>query len=194
MHGWEIQKLSSECASVKDLKKLILQEAIAARQSGQAELSNLLIEKSLELGFSSPRLKDNQARALINLKRFPEAVAIWRELLNSNEASGFEQQIHKMLDEYGLMSDRTSIVAKCSEYAANGDTNSAKEMAINAIIDDPEWEEPMNLLKDILKIELGEVTSQSSLDRDLKDHQLDLQAYEILVNYMEKRVGKSAIG
>lgn len=91
-----------------------MQEAISARKSGQAEFSFRLIEKSSKLGLTSSRRKDNQARALINLKRVPEAVLIWRELLNSAENTGFKQQIQKMLDQYGLIADRTCIAEQCS--------------------------------------------------------------------------------
>ena len=190
-YGWKVQNLSSECVSLKDLNKLVLQEAIAARQAGKAEFSYQLIDKCLELGLGTPRLKDNQARALINLKRVPEAVLIWRELLNPATKSGFDQQIHKMLDEYGLIADRTVVGEKCSEYVANGDINAAKEVAINAIISDPEWHESMDLLKDIIKIEANENTDQPSQNHDLKGHQLDLQSYELLLNYLEKRVEES---
>ena len=192
-HGWKIENLSSDCVSFKDLKQLVLQEAIAARQAGKAEFSYQLIEKCFELGLGSPRLKDNQARALINLKRVPEAVSIWRELLNSKTKSGFNQQIHKMLNEYGLIAERTVVREKCSEYVANGDMNAAREIVINAIINDPDWEESMDLLKDIIKIEANENTDQFMQDRDLKDHRLDLQSYELLLNYLEKRVEESVL-
>ena len=190
---WKIQKLLSKYANLKDLKKLILQEAIAARQSGHPEFSIQLIEKSFELGLSSPRLKDNQARALINLQRLPEAVSIWREMLNSMETSGFDQQIHRMLDEYGLLADRICIAERCSEYAVNGDIDAAKNIAINAFLEDPEWDQSINLLKDILKIELGEAKSPSLLDRELENQQLDLQSYALLVNHMERCLDESVL-
>ena len=39
----------------------------------------------------------------------PEAISIWRELLNSTTKSGIVQQIHMILDEYGLIADRTVV-------------------------------------------------------------------------------------
>ena len=192
-YGLNIQILSSECESLRDFEELILQEAISARQSGRAEFSFRLIEKSSELGLTSLRLKDNQARALINLKRVPEAVSIWRELLNSAENSGFKQQIQKMLDQYGLISDRTCIVEQCSQYLASGDISAAKNIAINAIIDDPDWEESVDLLTDILKAESVEVDGRSSPHSDLKSHQLELESYELIISCLEKRMGESVI-
>ena len=187
-NGLNISHLLSSCENFQDLEKLVLQEAISARRSGRAEFSYNLILKSCELGITSLRLKDNQARALINLKRIPEAVAIWRELLNSTDKSEFKQQIQKMLDEYGLISDRDCIIEKCSEYAADGDMDAAKSIAINAIIDDPDWDESMDLLLNILKIESGKVDGQSSMNSDLQDHQLDLKSYQLIINHIERRV------
>ena len=192
-YGLNIQVLSNECESLKDFEKLILQEAISAGKSGRAEFSFRLIEKNSELGLASSRLKDNQARALINLKRVPEAVLIWRELLNSAENSGFKQQIQKMLDQYGLISGRTCILEKCSQYLASGNINPAKNITINAIIDDPDWEESVDLLTDILKTESVEVGDRSSPHSDLKGHQLDLQTYELIISCLEKRMGESVL-
>ena len=100
----------------------------------------------------------------------PEAISIWRELLNSTTKSGIVQQIHMILDEYGLIADRTVVREQCSEYVANGDMNAAKEALINAIINDPNWEDSMDLLRNVLKIEANESHDQSLQGGDLKDH------------------------
>ena len=190
-YGVNIQSLFDKCITLDDFEKLMLQEAVSARQSGRVEFSFQLIQQISELGFTSPRLRDNQARALINLKRVPEAVLIWRELLNTEQNSEFQQQIQKMLDKYGVLSDRLCIIEKCSELAANGDNDTAKIIAVNAIIDDPDWDEPRNLLVDILKIEARDVVGRPSLNSDLENHRLDLELCELIISNIEKRMEES---
>ncbi|MFL0789234.1 MAG: hypothetical protein AB8E87_03305, partial [Prochlorococcus sp.] len=81
------QHLRKPLLKIEELKKAILKEAITARGSGHAEFSLAIIEQSLKSGLSSPWLKDNQARALINLDRDQEALQIWQCLTQHEDKS-----------------------------------------------------------------------------------------------------------
>jgi predicted Zn-dependent protease len=79
-HRWTPRFLRPALPSLEAAEEAVLQEAIASREADRHELSLALLNKALELGFPSPWLKDNQARALVNLGRRREAVALWEEL------------------------------------------------------------------------------------------------------------------
>ena len=72
----------------QDLSKLgalILKEAIRLRKEGQAELSLQILELTTSAGFETDAINENKARALVNLKRNPEAVQILEDLLSSKK-------------------------------------------------------------------------------------------------------------
>lgn len=85
-HNWALRSLDSALASLEDAEQAVLQEAIATRDSGHASLSLALVEAALELGFPSPWLQDNRARALVNLGRRQEAAQLWTALEQSGDA------------------------------------------------------------------------------------------------------------
>ena len=72
----------------EDLSKLgalILKEAIRLRKEDQAELSFQILELTTSAGFETDAINENKARALVNLKRNPEAVQILEDLLSSKK-------------------------------------------------------------------------------------------------------------
>lgn len=77
----------------QDLSKLgalILKEAIRLRKEDQAELSLQILELTTSAGFETDAINENKARALVNLKRNPEAVQILENLLSSKKEESQE--------------------------------------------------------------------------------------------------------
>ena len=189
--GWAIQNINDDFTDNRSLSQLIVKEAIAIRKSGQADLSLKIIDMSINSGLDFPRLYDNQARALVNLKRIPEAVSIWRELVKNLDAKdNLRIEIIRKLDKYAVEADRIEIKEKCTELAQSKLFSEAKSLALNTMISHPDWEDSPSLLKDILKIE-SDHTHQgelSLLDQELQDDKLSLEAFELFINFAEEKL------
>lgn len=79
-HGWPLRFLMAGLPSLKAAEEAVLEEVIASRDANQASLSLALVELAQGLGFTSPWLEDNRARALVNLGRRHQAMAVWQAL------------------------------------------------------------------------------------------------------------------
>ena len=64
----------------KQHQQEVLEEAIRLRESGHAERSLALLERAESDGLDDGWLRDNRARALVELQRHQEAALIWAEL------------------------------------------------------------------------------------------------------------------
>jgi hypothetical protein len=85
-YGWDLRFLAAELPNLRAAQDALLEEAISIRESGLPDLSLALLDAALELGFSSPWLQDNRARAFVALGRRGLAMACWQELAGSDEA------------------------------------------------------------------------------------------------------------
>jgi hypothetical protein len=84
-HGWQLRFLTPGLPSLQAAEEAVLEEAIASRDANQASLSLALVEAAQALGFTSPWLEDNRARALVNLGRRHQAMAVWQALAGCGE-------------------------------------------------------------------------------------------------------------
>ena len=69
----------------KQRRREALEEAIRLRESGQPELSLELLDRAEAEGLEDGWLRDNRARALVELRRHAEAERLWAELENSED-------------------------------------------------------------------------------------------------------------
>ena len=84
LNSWEVICLNNQCENFQQLEAFVLKEVIELRNAGHAEISLLLIERAHQLGFQSPLLTDNKARALVALNQLREAIDVWSELIDSS--------------------------------------------------------------------------------------------------------------
>ncbi len=82
--GWQPRHLPAQGPATEPQ---LLEELIACREAGRADLSLELIKIADLAGWQSPWLEDNRARALVHQQQFWRAAAIWRNL-QAGEDSG----------------------------------------------------------------------------------------------------------
>jgi len=73
-----------------DNADLLIPTAIQLRQQGQAAASLALLDAALNAGHRSPWIEDNRARALVDLGRPPEAIALWEQLQSHDDPAVVE--------------------------------------------------------------------------------------------------------
>ena len=82
--GWQPRHLPAQGLATEPQ---LLEELIACREAGRADLSLDLIQLADQAGWQSPWLEDNRARALVHQQQLWRAAAIWKEL-QAGEDSG----------------------------------------------------------------------------------------------------------
>ncbi len=187
-HGWVAQALQTPAESMDTLEKAVLKESICSRDAGQAATSLLLIESAQAEGLNSPWLKDNQARALVNLERLPEAVELWRELEAFTDQEALAGMAREMLKKYATEGDRMAATQKAEDLANQGQIEQAKTLLVRAMLADPIWQGYTTSLKRVLKIERGKHNETDLLEQELEDDQLNLQAFDVYLDLVEQRL------
>ena len=90
-----VQPASAPAATAEPIDPTpVLEDAIRLRESGEAEASLQVLEQALAQGLQSPWIDDNRARALVQLERRAEALAIWETL-----AQGDDEGLRAMAEE-----------------------------------------------------------------------------------------------
>mgnify|MGYP006254592851 CR=1 FL=1 len=78
----EVHQLSGD--ALQNDATLELKRAINLRNKGEYEESLKVLGPVMKSGCKSDLVDDNYARALVKLRRIPEALAIWQKLINSD--------------------------------------------------------------------------------------------------------------
>ena len=190
--GWVAQELQDPADNLEALEQAVLKESIRSRDAGQAATSLLLIEAAQAGGMSSPWLKDNQARALVNLQRLPEAVELWRDLEALADQEALAAMAREMLEQYAAEADRLAATNKAMELAEKGQMEQAKTLLVRAMVVDPGWEGYTTALKQVLKQEKGSQDNADLLERELTDDRLNLEAFDVYLDLVEERLKAAA--
>ena len=190
--GWVAQELQISRESMEALEQAVLKESIRSRDAGQAATSLLLIEAAQAGGMNSPWLKDNQARALVNLQRVPEAVELWRELEALPDQEALAAMAQDMLKQYAAEADRLAATNKAMELAQQGQMEQAKTLLVRAMLADPGWEGYTTALKQLVKQEKGSQDNTDLLERELEDDRLNLEAFDVYLDLVEERLKAAA--
>ena len=191
--GWVAQELQDSANSLEALEQAVLKESIRSRNAGQAVTSLLLIEAAQASGMDSPWLKDNQARALVNLQRLPEAVELWRDLEALPEQEALAAMAREMLEQYAAEADRLAATNKAMELAQQGQMEQAKTLLVRAMVADPGWDGYTTALKQVLQQEKGSQDNAALLDRELEDDRLNLEAFDVYLDLVEERLKDAAV-
>ncbi|MFM7675862.1 MAG: hypothetical protein ACKO5F_09825 [Synechococcus sp.] len=165
-----------------------LREVIASREGGQADLSLALVERCLQLGWSSPWLRDNQARALVHLDRIEEAAAIWSELSQS-EDPGLAAMAQDMLSLYGEEAEKRRLEREVQIRLQNGEAASAKELILERLLEQPDRPKIRALLVDVLaELQPDEAGLTPLLLQELREPTLRLEAHACLLEVLEREL------
>jgi hypothetical protein len=187
-NGWQPQYLGVDDQS---LLWQLLKELSASRELGEPELSLALVSKARELGFESPWINDNEARALVNLQREAEAVAIWCNLQGSNDAT-LATLAAEMLAEYGPGVERRERQKQAEQLLDQGDTAAAEALLLTALLQDPDHHGYRQLLLRALAAQLGGGDG-GLLGTEIRERELRLEGHARLLALVERRLGRIGV-
>lgn len=119
-----------------DLQKLILKEAIVARNQGEVQLSLDLLDKAIEYQFDSLWLFHHKALALRGLGQLDAALSIWKDL-SVHSIEGFSEQVQRCFTEAKVQ----RVVASAAQAEQSGNLEQAIERLVQALVQNPDSEE-----------------------------------------------------
>lgn len=184
--GWVPRHLRD--AEQGSLLARVLQEIITARDNHAAPLSLELAEETLAQGWHDPWLRDNQARALVHLKREAEAVAIWQELQQHSDASA-ASTAQEMVALYGARVAEQQLLQQAEQLERQGHAEQAQALLLEALTQTPS--------ADGVRERLGSLLHQGSADllsRELEQHAAQLAVHERLLAALEQQLNQRAAG
>ena len=187
-HRWTPHHLPTDGLDpADDLLHLALQEAITSRDANRAGLSLALMEEAINQGWSSPWVLDNRARALVNLDRPDEALAIWQELRTGGDASAaaLADEAIKLLE---AEAHREQVARHAQALLEEGQHSDAQTLLLDALTQAPD-SEPLNKL---LETSLASSREQPGdlLSQELAAVERTLMAQELLLRHFEERLGR----
>lgn len=185
-HSWTPQHLPTDGVDPEaDLLHLALQEAITSRDANRAGLSLALMEEAINQGWSSPWVLDNRARALVNLGRRDEALAIWQELVN-HEDRGAAALANEALKRLEAEAHREQVAREAQALLDQGHQGEAQTLLLEALIQAPDAETLQHLLETCVasaRDQAGDLLSQQ-----LAAVEQSLLAQELLLRHFEERL------
>jgi hypothetical protein len=190
-HGYHNDKLEE---GEPDLLTRVLEELIRTREQNRPLLSLELAEETQRLGWRSPWLLDNQARALVALGRHAEAVTIWQTV-----AAGEDQIAATAADEMlGIYGGRDPGMPGAGypdwqidrERAAQArqlrseQPGAAEVLLMQALLDLPD----PRCCRQLLESWIGEDESADNQFPELKSEAAALRVHERLLDVLEMQV------
>ncbi|MCT0225746.1 hypothetical protein [Synechococcus sp. CS-1328] len=190
--GWPPRHLEGEPSETGSPLEWALREVITSREGQQPELSLALVERCLQLGWSSPWLRDNQARALVHLERMEEAVPLWRELAATADDSMLMAMADEMVQLYGPPAERARRCRQAEALLADNNNAAAESLLIEGLLIDPGSEEYRQLLQRVIEQQGGE-TESNLLGSELREPTLRLEVHRRLLEALEQELQPAAI-
>ncbi len=187
-HDWTLQYVRQNFEVAPALEEAIRKDAIAARDSGNAGVSLVILEQAIESGLESPWLRDNQARALIHLDRKVEAVAIWRQLAQLEGKDMLQSIATEMLEKFGLDGERQNRIDEAERLIADNKHREAIALLTEALLVDAEfngYRDP--LTQAIAAMEGISADPGNPFSQELNDHHLNLKSFDAFLTAVEKR-------
>ena len=170
-----------------NLESSILREAIELRKNNLAELSLKILDSTVECGLKTDRIDDNRARALVNLKKYSEAVKIWESLATSKDPK-IRNSTSLMLERFkdiGMQQQVLSEVENLLEQKDGG--QKAIKLLTDAIIRNPEDTALHEKLDQIALVD-DKQESESQLKFDELSIQIqELAGFEAFISAIEMR-------
>jgi tetratricopeptide (TPR) repeat protein len=193
LHLEDIPNIKGEPLKMDVLEANLLKEVIACREAGHPELSLQMIKKGRELGVGSPWLRDNEARALVNLNRRAEALSIWQEL-QAGPIEALASSSTKLVEKQKLVLFQETVLEEADLLMMRGEPQAAVNRLVNALIECPEYP-PFH---EKLRAAVSMISPDSNVDTHrqfdesindfLMEKVLQLRIYESFLSGIEERL------
>ena len=180
-HSWSPRHLPQDNALAGvDLLDLALQEAISSREASKPGLSLALMEEAINQGWQSPWLHDNRARALVNLGRREEAIAVWTTLSAHADPNAAALAQEALAQQQRLIA-REAQLEQAEQLLHSGERAQAEPLLLEAWLTQPDDSRVQQLLEqaiapkpassgDLLDQELAVVNRRLALQERLQEH------------------------
>ena len=160
-----------------------LKEIITSRECDAAPLSLDLALATLQQGWSDPWLLDNQARALVHLRREAEALAIWESLQHHSDTN-LAATAQEMVQLYAARVAESELERRCQQLIEQGDRGQAEGLLVQALSKAP--------TAPGLREQLGRLLSAGHdsdlLSQELRQREGDLAVHERLLDALEEKL------
>ena len=170
-----------------NLESSILREAIELRKNNLAELSLKILDSTVECGLRTDRIDDNRARALVNLKKYSEAVKIWESLATSKDQK-IRNSTSLMLERFKDIGMQQQVLSEVDNLLEQKDgAQKAIKLLTDAIIRNPE-DTALHEKLDQVALVADKQESESQLKFDELSIQIqELAGFEAFISAIEMR-------
>jgi len=188
-HAWPLRHLGDPAAlDLQAFTTSLLQEAIEARENNNSELSLSLLDAALAAGLPNPWLLDNRARALVHLRRLPEAVAIWQQL-SQQEDDSLRSTAQEMVERFGAQARRQTLLSEAAELEQAGELEQAISLLTDGLLGDPQCLDIQSRLQNLLAQRDGALNNvDDDSSQELEPHRRGLLAFTEVLNTLEQRL------
>ena len=177
-----------EFSALGDFEQPLVDASIRLRSVGSNELSLQLLDAAVAFGVRSGLVDDNRAWALVGLGRLPEAVGLWRELEAISDNDALVAMARERLQSYATKADRIVETHKVQTLVDEGQIEQAKILLLQAMLEDPNWDDCTRMLIHILKIDRDENGDSDMLD--LENYRLSLEINDSFLDLVEQRLNE----
>ena len=188
-HSWQPRHLPSvDQPGGADVLQLALEEAIASREAQKPGLSLALMEEALQQGWQSPWLHDNRARALVNLGRGDEALAVWEDLSASADhapAAMAREAIAQQREQHHVQ----TLLEQGRQRLEQGHAHEAEALLIDVWLKRPDDTTVLQLLERAINAQRP-TTGSDLLDQELAVVNRQLALQERLQEVLEQRLAE----
>ena len=143
------------------------------------------MELTLKAGLQTERIEDNRARALVNMKRYSDAVDIWQSL-NASLNANIQKTANVMLERFETQGFQQKILNEVDNaLTCNNDRQYAISLLTNAILKNP--------LDQKLHEKLGQIAMMSEDDNtdqqfeELSLHRQALAGFSAFITALEQK-------
>ncbi|QEY32396.1 hypothetical protein EVJ50_09400 [Synechococcus sp. RSCCF101] len=180
--------------SLADVELPLLKEAIGLRERGDTALSLRLLEAAVAGGLQSGWIDDNRARALVDLERFSDAVALWEPLLASEQAP-LRDAAAAMLELYGERGRVQAVLADVEQALSDASSSEdgfdrAAQLLTDALVEHPGCEVFVTRLQELATSKTSNRNEPVEPGNDfpeLRPHRMALAGFDAYLNALERR-------